>query len=44
VNIANENGETALDWAEKNNNSQIAKLLRDAGGHSGKTVTIEISK
>lgn len=43
-NIANENGETALDWAERTNNSEIAQRLRAAGGHSGKTVTIEISK
>jgi ankyrin repeat protein len=43
-NIATENDETALDWAEKTNNTDIAKRLRDAGGRSGKTVTIEISK
>lgn len=43
-NIASESGETALDWAERTNNSEIAQRLRDAGGHSGKTVTIEISK
>lgn len=43
-NIANENDETALDWAEKTNNADIAQRLRDAGGHSGKTVVIEISK
>lgn len=43
-NIANENDETPLDWAEKSNNSDIAQRLRDAGGHSGKIVTIEISK
>lgn len=43
-NIASESGETALDWAERTNNSEIAQRLRDTGGHSGKTVTIEISK
>lgn len=43
-NIASENGETALDWAERTDNSTIAQRLRDAGGHSGKTVTIKISK
>lgn len=43
-NIASESGETALDWAERTDNSEIAQRLRDAGGRSGKTVTIEISK
>ena len=43
-NIANENDETPLDWAERTNNADIAERLRGAGGHSGKTVVIEISK
>ena len=42
--IANENGDTAVDWAMKNENSNIESLLREAGGSSGKSVTIELSK
>ena len=42
--IANENGDTAVDWAMKNENSNIESLLREAGGSSGKSVSIELSK
>lgn len=43
-NIETQNNETALDWAEKTSNTDIANLLRAAGGRSGKTVTIDLSK
>lgn len=42
--IVNENGDTAVDWAMKSKNTDIADLLRAAGGHSGKAMTIELSK
>jgi len=42
--IANETGETAVDWALKSGNTDIEALLRAAGGRSGKTMTIELSK
>ncbi|MFZ4538069.1 ankyrin repeat domain-containing protein [Propionivibrio sp.] len=42
--IANENGETAVDWALKSENTDIEGLLRAAGGRSGKSVFIELSK
>ena len=41
--IVNENGETAIDWAMKSRNTDIADLLRAAGGRSGKSVTIELT-
>ena len=41
--IVNENGETAIDWAMKSRNTDIADLLRAAGGRSGKSVTIEMT-
>jgi uncharacterized protein len=44
TNIANENGETAIDWAMKSGNTDIENLLRAAGGRSGKTLTIDMSK
>jgi len=37
-----ESGETAMDVALKNQNTDIADLLLRAGGKSGKSVTIEI--
>ena len=40
-NKADESGETAFDIALKNQNTDIAELLRKAGGKSGKTITIE---
>jgi uncharacterized protein len=43
-NIANEHGETALDLAESTHNTDIAERLRRAGGRSGKSLLIEISK
>ncbi len=42
--ILNENNETAVDWALKGNNTDIEAILRQAGGRSGKPVTIELSK
>lgn len=42
--LANENGDTAIDWALKSDNTDIADLLRAAGGRSGKAVVIEFSK
>lgn len=41
--IVNENGDTAADWALKSKNTDIADVLRAAGGHSGKAMTIELS-
>jgi len=37
-----QSGETALDVALKNQNTDIADLLRQAGGKSGRSVSIEI--
>lgn len=37
-----ESGETALDVALKTQNTDIAEMLRRAGGHSGKSVTLEV--
>ena len=42
--VANENGETAVDWALKSDNTDIEALLREAGGRSGKSVTLELAK
>ena len=42
--IVNDNDETAVDWALKGRNTDIEDNLRKAGGRSGKTVTIELSK
>lgn len=42
--LANENGDTAIDWALKSDNTDIADLLRAAGGRSGKAVVIDFSK
>lgn len=42
--IINEHDETAIDWALKSANTDIEGLLRAAGGRSGKSVTIEVSK
>lgn len=42
--IANDNEETAVDWALKGRNTDIEGVLRAAGGRSGKSVTIELSK
>jgi ankyrin repeat protein len=42
--LANENGDTAIDWALKSENTDIADLLRAAGGRSGKAVVIDFSK
>ena len=39
---ATENGETAVDVALKNKNTDIADLLRQAGGRSGQSVTLEL--
>ncbi len=42
--IVNDKEETAVDWALKGENTDIEDLLRKAGGRSGKSVTIELSK
>ncbi|MBK7422633.1 MAG: ankyrin repeat domain-containing protein [Propionivibrio sp.] len=42
--LANENGDTAIDWALKSDNTDIADLLRAAGGRSGKALVIDFSK
>ena len=42
--IINEVDETAVDWALKGKNTDIEDILRQAGGRSGKSVTIELSK
>lgn len=42
--IINEHDETAVDWALKGGNTDIEAVLRQAGGRSGKSVTIELSK
>ena len=42
--IANENDETAVDAALKGKNTDSVELLRDVGGRSGKTLTIDLSK
>lgn len=42
--IANQYGETAVDAAMKGNFDEILGLLRDAGGRSGKTLTLDLSK
>ncbi len=42
--VINENDETAVDWALKGKNTDIEDILRKAGGRSGKSVTIELSK
>ena len=36
-NIANERGATAIDWALKTENTDIADLLRKAGGRAGES-------
>ena len=42
--IANENDETAVDAAMKRKHTEIEELLRAAGGRSGKSVVLEMSK
>jgi ankyrin repeat protein len=42
--IVNDKDETAVDWALKGKNSDIEAILREAGGRSGKSVTIEVAK
>jgi hypothetical protein len=44
VGVANENDETAVDWALKGGNTDIESVLRSAGGRSGKSVVIDMSK
>ena len=39
--IADDYGETAVDWALKGKNTDIADLLRAAGGRSGRSVVLE---
>lgn len=42
--IANQYGETAVDAAMKGNFDEILQLLRDEGGRSGKSFTLDLSK
>ena len=42
--IANQNGETAVDAAMAGNHDEILDLLRAAGGRSGKSLTLDLSK
>ena len=42
--ITNSRDETAVDWALKSENTDIADMLRAAGGRSGKSVTLDLSK
>ena len=42
--VINDTGDTAVDWALKSENTDIADVLRAAGGRSGKSVVIELSK
>lgn len=42
--IVNDKEESAVDWALKGKNTDIEDLLRKAGGRSGKSMTIELSK
>ena len=42
--IINENEETAVDAALKGKNTDSVELLRDVGGRSGKTLTLDLSK
>ena len=42
--IVNDSDETAVDWALKGRHTDIEDVLRQAGGRSGKSVTIELSK
>ena len=42
--VTNEHGETAVDWAVKGGNTVIEDKLRAAGGRSGKTMQLELSK
>ena len=42
--VVSENMETAVDWALKSENTDIADLLRAAGGRSGKSLVIDLSK
>ena len=42
--VVSENMETAVDWALKSENTDIADLLRAAGGRSAKSLVIDLSK
>lgn len=42
--ILDQNGETAVDVAMKGNFDEILTLLRDAGGRSGKSLTLDFAK
>jgi ankyrin repeat protein len=43
-NVANQNDETAMDWALRTSNTDIVERLRQEGGRSGDALVIEISK
>ena len=42
--IANQNDETAVDAAIKGKHDDSLALLRDAGGRSGKTMVLDLSR
>lgn len=44
VTFISEREETAVDWAMNAGNTDIADLLRTAGGRSGKSVVLDLSK
>ncbi len=39
--VTDEYGETAVDWALKGKNTDIADMIRAVGGRSGKAVVLE---
>ena len=41
VNIKNDDGETPLDWAEEERNTDLADLLRKHGGKTGEELKAE---
>jgi len=43
-NLANDRGATAIDWALKTENTDIADLLRKAGGRAGDPTAAQVSR
>jgi ankyrin repeat protein len=41
VNLKNDEGETPLDWAEEEKNTDLADLLRKHGGKTGEELKAE---
>ena len=44
VSITSDRGETAVDLAEQSRNTDIAGMIRNAGGRSGRSMTLELKK